>query len=119
MKRSFVFFIICNAIGLGMVALHPSPALASDYGPMVTQLLFMLAVMSGVALILGGITGAFLVWVYRRKWFWFLIPIFAICWFGVVFGLFQLWMNRDAHRYKNWTPRKVPVQVPTPSPDGI
>lgn len=94
MSQVFRSLTVCFAIALGILALNPSLALASDFGPMVRDVMLMLAAIGGVALILGAATAAILVRAFRRKWVWFLIPPFAVCWFAVVLGLHELWINR-------------------------
>ncbi len=72
---------------------HFSPTLASDYSQMVADALIFLFIVGGVAIFLGAATSAVLVWCSRRKWVWFLIPVFAAGWFGLIIGLVQIWAS--------------------------
>jgi hypothetical protein len=58
---------------------------ASDYGPMVTEVFRALAVLVAVALLLGAGTAAVAARCIRRKWAWWLAPIFALPWLAVIF----------------------------------
>jgi hypothetical protein len=67
-----------------------SLTLASDYSQMVAQALILLFFAGGVAIILGAATSAILVSRCHRKGIWFLVPVFAAGWFGLIIGLFEI-----------------------------
>ena len=117
MSRTLRSFIFCLAVALGIVALVPSPVAASDFGMMARQILLILAAIGGAALILGVATAGGLVWYYRRKWIWFLIPIFAVCWLGVILVVHEVWINWRAGPQRARPETSVPV--PIPAPEGI
>jgi hypothetical protein len=103
----------CAAVAIGIVALLASPATASDFGPMAWQALFTLAAVGALALVLGAITSAVLAMAFRRKSVWFLIPVFTVCWFLAIFGLWQLSMWYTSRT----TVPEEPVQLRIPSPE--
>lgn len=99
----------------------PLQVIASDFGPLVTQFLFTLAILIAVALVLGIATAGLVSWRYRRKRAWILSPILAIAWFLLIFGSIQLWMSYfspEARRYRNWKPPVVPMETQVPIPEG-
>lgn len=67
-----------------------SVTFASDYSQMVGDALIFLFVAGGLAILLGAGTSAVLVSLSRRKSFWFLSPVFAVGWFGLILGVFEL-----------------------------
>ena len=92
MTHVFRRFAFCTAGALGLLAICPSTALASNFGGLVEYAIALLAAMAGGALLLAVATEAILARVYRRKWVWILIPLFAVGWFAVIFGGFQWWL---------------------------
>jgi hypothetical protein len=67
-----------------------SVTLASDYSQMVADAFLFLFVAGGMAILLGAATSAVLVSLSRRKSFWFFSPVFAVGWFGLILGVFEL-----------------------------
>jgi len=85
---------------------------ASDFGPIVTDILVFVGVLIGISLILGTLTAAVLVWRSRNKRRWLLTPLFVIGWFVVIFGAYQIWLNwlsPEARRYRDWKPARTPT----------
>lgn len=91
-----------------LLMLTPSPVLASDFGAVVWDALLMLAIVGTGGLILAAATAALLVRVYRRRWVWFLVPVFVIAWSAAILGLLELW---GSYQYEA-APPEVPVQPP-------
>ena len=95
MRPTFRSCTVCCLVVLGTLALIPSPALASfgkeNLDKLIVEVLLFFASIAGMALILGATSTAVLVWAIGRKWAWFLTPIFAVCWFAVIVGIFNLW----------------------------
>ena len=114
MSQSLRSSAVRFSIALGMPALNPSPVLASDYGPLVRQVLFMLAAIGGVALILAAATAAVLVRACRSKWIWLLTPIFAVGWFAVVLGIHELYLYLSG-----LSQGPEPPPMPVPEPEGV
>ena len=72
-----------------IAALFPTLAMGSDFGPMVTSGLYLLAGLSLVPLVLAGIT-SFLLDRYARlalSWWW-LSPLLTAGWFYVAINVF-------------------------------
>lgn len=67
-----------------------SSPLASDYSQMVADALVFTFVAGGIAILLGVGSLAVLVSLSRRKSFWFFSPVFAVAWFGLILGIFEL-----------------------------
>lgn len=114
MGDKFRFCTVC----VGMLTLNTSPALASDYGPLVREALGEFVILCGVSIILGTMTAGALVWVSRRKWVWFLIPMFGICWFAVILGLHEAWGNiKYSPGIRSLEPT-IPA-IPAPAPEEV
>ncbi len=116
MSRIFRSLTLYSAVAPAIVALVPSSAAASDFGPMAMGILMILAAFAGAALVLGIATAGGLAWYTRRKWVWFLIPVFAVCWLGVILLVHEVWINWNA-RTQSARPETV-VPVPFPAPEG-
>ena len=103
--------------GVEMLTVNTSPVLASDYGPMVREILGEFVILCGVSVILGTMTAGALVWFSRRKWVWFLIPVFGICWFAVILGLHEAWGNIT---YSPGSGSREPtIPIPGPAPEEV
>jgi hypothetical protein len=69
------------------LAIVPSLASGSDFSPLAAQAMYIIAIICGGAIVLGIVTSGLLVYVFRRKWIWLLITLFAVGWGAIGFGV--------------------------------
>ncbi len=58
--------------------------LASDFGPMVRQMLWAVAAIVAIAIVLGVVTAGVAVKSARDRKLWWFSPLFALLWLGLI-----------------------------------
>ena len=97
------------------------PVPASDFGPLVTDVLLFLGVLVGGALLLGITTSAVLVRLSRQKWQWAMAPIYGIVWFAMIFGAWQFWtdhLSPGANYYREGGQGTEPAPINVTEPES-